>query len=106
MDVDTLLKAMTPDVYQRMSTAVELGKWPDGTPLTPEQRDSALQALMLYQSRHNQDAAHMSVAKGGEMMFKSKAELQREFAGKTTARSEQQEGTEAEAIARFSADKF
>ncbi|GHA38318.1 YeaC family protein [Photobacterium aphoticum] len=106
MDVDTLLKAMTPDVYQRMSTAVELGKWPDGTPLTPEQRDSALQALMLYQSRHNQDAAHMSVAKGGEMMFKSKAELQREFADDKIGTSGDTEKADSGSIARFPADKF
>lgn len=77
MKVEDLLSMMTPEVYQRMSYAVETGKWPDGTPLTPEQRDSAMQAVMLYQSRHNADAQHMTVAQGGDIEFKSKAELKK-----------------------------
>ncbi|MBV1842378.1 MULTISPECIES: YeaC family protein [Photobacterium] len=79
MELETLLNAMTPEVYQRIATAVEIGKWPDGTPLTEQQRDSAMQAVMLYQSRNNADAEHMTVAKGGEIKFKSKTELKRDF---------------------------
>ncbi|OLQ75282.1 hypothetical protein BIT28_10140 [Photobacterium proteolyticum] len=79
MELEQLLKVMTPEVYQRITTAVEIGKWPDGTPLTQEQRDSAMQAVMIYQSRHNTDAEHMSVEAGGEIKFKSKAELKRDF---------------------------
>ena len=93
MDVKQLLEAMTPDVYQSMLLAVEIGKWPDGTPLTTEQRDSTLQAVMLYQSRHNKNAEHMSVEAGGEIKFKSKAELKRDFAGERSAQDD---------IARFS----
>ncbi len=36
MDLEQILQAMTPEVYQRLMTAVEIGKWPDGTVLTPE----------------------------------------------------------------------
>ncbi|MBP2698905.1 YeaC family protein [Photobacterium lucens] len=79
MDVSKLLAAMTPEVYERMSFAVETGKWPDGTPLTSAQRDSAMQAVMLYQSRYNTEAQHMTVAAGGEIKFKTKAEFKREF---------------------------
>jgi uncharacterized protein YeaC (DUF1315 family) len=79
MELEQLLKVMTPEVYQRIITAVEIGKWPDGTSLTQEQRDSAMQAVMIYQSRHNTDAEHMSVEAGGEIKFKSKAELKRDF---------------------------
>lgn len=79
MDLEQLLNAMTPEVYQRIVTAVEIGKWPDGTPLTQEQQDSAMQAVMLYQSRHNTNAEHMSVEVGGEIRFKSKAEFKRDF---------------------------
>ncbi|PSV24024.1 MULTISPECIES: YeaC family protein [unclassified Photobacterium] len=84
MDVSQLLKAMTPEVFERISTAVETGKWPDGSVLTANQRDSAMQAVMLYQSRHNSDAQHMTVAAGGEIKFKSKAELKRDFATQGT----------------------
>ena len=88
---------MTPEVYQRMKTAVEIGKWPDGTPLTPEQRDSAMQAVMLYQSRHNTDAEHMSVEIGGEIKFKSKAEFKRDFGLEEPGRED---------IARFDHDQI
>lgn len=30
MNLDDIINSMTPEVYQRLSTAVELGKWPDG----------------------------------------------------------------------------
>ena len=37
MNLDDIINSMTPEVYQRLSTAVELGKWPDGVALTAEQ---------------------------------------------------------------------
>lgn len=41
MDIEQIIDSMTPEVYQRLSTAVELGKWPDGVALTPEQKRTA-----------------------------------------------------------------
>lgn len=38
MNLDDIINSMTPEVYQRLSTAVELGKWPDGVALTEEQK--------------------------------------------------------------------
>ena len=37
MDIEQIIASMTPELYQRLATAVELGKWPDGVALTPEQ---------------------------------------------------------------------
>ncbi|BCL70584.1 hypothetical protein VINI7043_09936 [Vibrio nigripulchritudo ATCC 27043] len=82
MNVEQLIEAMTPEVYERLNYAVETGKWPDGTPLNQEQRDSCMQAVMLYQSKHNNEAQHMTVAAGGEIEFKSKVELKKEFSEK------------------------
>lgn len=31
-----LLRTITPDVYESLKTAVEIGKWPDGRKLTQE----------------------------------------------------------------------
>ena len=39
MNYQQLLQSMTPDTYQRIKRALELGKWPDGQRLTPEQRE-------------------------------------------------------------------
>lgn len=79
MNTEQLINAITPEAYERLLYAVETGKWPEGTPLSQEQRDSCMQAVMLYQSKHNTNAEHMTVAAGGEIKFKSKAELKKEF---------------------------
>ena len=79
MDINKLLEAMTPEVFQNLQYAVETGKWHNGTPLSQEQRSTCMQAMMLYQSMHNKEAQHMTVAEGGEISFKSKAELKKQF---------------------------
>ncbi len=43
-----LIESMTPDVYEGLKRAVELGKWPDGRRLTPEQREECLQAVIAW----------------------------------------------------------
>lgn len=78
--LDEVVTALTPDIYQRLATAVELGKWPDGVPLTPEQKENCLQMVMLWQSRHNLDAEHMTINTDGELVMKSKQELKQAFA--------------------------
>lgn len=77
--LEAMVDAMTPEVYQRLATAVETGKWPDGVALTQEQRDNCLQLVMLYQARHNATPQHMTIGQGGEMVTKSKRELKEEF---------------------------
>lgn len=89
MELDALIDGMTPEIYQRLVTAVELGKWPDGVSLTPEQKENSLQIVMMYQARHNADAQHMSINTQGEMVIKSKRELKQDF------------GIEPEPIARL-----
>ncbi|VDZ83600.1 Protein of uncharacterised function (DUF1315) [Kluyvera intermedia] len=34
MSIEQMIDNMTPEIYQRLVTAVELGKWPDGVALT------------------------------------------------------------------------
>lgn len=68
MDVKDLIAAMTPEIYQRLVQAVELGKWPDGVALTPEQKENSLQAVMLWQSMNNVDPQHMSIGTDGQIV--------------------------------------
>ncbi|MBV7403425.1 YeaC family protein [Enterobacter sp. ENT03] len=79
MNVDELVNSLTPEVYQRLVTAVELGKWPDGVALTPEQKENSLQLVMLWQARHNTDAQHMTIDTNGQMVMKNKQQLKEEF---------------------------
>ncbi len=81
MNMDSLLDAMTPDVYEQLSRAVEIGKWANGVQLTDEQRSNAMQAMMIYQSRFNQEAQHMTVTQGGELKIKTKTDFQQEIKG-------------------------
>ncbi len=52
MQYDELLAQMTPEIYQRLKQAVELGKWPDGRALTKEQKANCMEAVLRYQSIH------------------------------------------------------
>lgn len=48
MTYDQLIQAMTPEMHQSLKRAVELGKWPDGRSLTPDQRDICMRAVIAY----------------------------------------------------------
>ncbi|EFE23329.1 hypothetical protein EDWATA_01657 [Edwardsiella tarda ATCC 23685] len=80
MDIERLLSIMNDDVYQRLLSAVELGCWPEGSRLSEAQRAQAMQIVMLYQSRHNHQAEHLTVNTRGEIEMKSKQALKAQFA--------------------------
>ena len=52
MEYLNLIETMTPEVYSRLKRSVELGKWPDGRPLTAAQRENALQAIIAWDRLH------------------------------------------------------
>lgn len=79
MSIEQLVDSMTPEVYQRLATAVELGKWPDGVALTDEQKENSLQLVMLWQARYNTEAQHMTIDTQGQMVMKSKQQLKEDF---------------------------
>ena len=76
---EQVIANMPADVYERLKTAVEIGKWPDGKTLTPEQKESSLQAVLMWQALHVANPGHMSVNRSGEIVMKSKAELLRQY---------------------------
>ena len=41
-----MIQNITPEIYQSLKLAVEIGKWADGNKLTPEQRELSLQAMI------------------------------------------------------------
>lgn len=47
-----LIETMTPEIYQSLIRAVEIGKWPNGKPLTTSQRQEALQAVIAWGKLH------------------------------------------------------
>jgi hypothetical protein len=52
MNYQDLLNSLTPEVYENLKRAVELGKWPDGRLVTPEQRQHCMEAVIAYEHKH------------------------------------------------------
>ncbi|MCO4320758.1 YeaC family protein [Aliidiomarina quisquiliarum] len=97
MQYDDVLRGMTPEIYQRMLSAVETGRWPDGQKLTDAQKENAMQLVMLYQAKRLNQSDHFSVNSLGELVMKSKRDLREDLRAKAQLR----EGND---IARFKID--
>ncbi len=52
MDFDNLIESITPETYENLKRAMELGKWADGTRLKPEQKEYVMQAIIAYGERN------------------------------------------------------
>lgn len=53
MTLEQLIQALTPDIYQNLRTAIELGRWPDGRKLDAEQKELCMQAVIYYEQMHD-----------------------------------------------------
>ena len=49
MDLKQLLNSITPEVYDSLKRAVEVGRWPDRRSLTHEQLSLCMQAIIAYE---------------------------------------------------------
>jgi uncharacterized protein len=81
MNAQQLVSTITPEAYERLVYAVETGRWPEGSSLSSEQREFCIQAVMLYQSKHNREPEHMTVAVGGELHIKTKNDFKKALSG-------------------------
>jgi len=52
MDYHMLIDGMSPEIYQNLKRAIEIGKWPDGRVLTSEQRATVMEALIAWGAKH------------------------------------------------------
>jgi uncharacterized protein YeaC (DUF1315 family) len=80
MDIISLVDDMSEDMYLRLKCAAETGRWPEGTLVEKQQKDSALQIIMAYQSRHLDSDDILSVGSDGLIVDKTKRQLKSEFA--------------------------
>jgi len=53
LSFNEMIESMTHDVYESMKTSIEIGKWPNGQPLTPEQKEYSLKAVIAYEHLRN-----------------------------------------------------
>ena len=84
MDFKCLIDRITPEIYENLKQAVELGKWPNGEPLSKEQRESCLQAVIAWDIKHKPEeqrvgyvntTPHPHCGKGGEVAMADETPL-------------------------------
>lgn len=95
MNVELLLQNMSVNVYDKLRSAVETGKWLDGSPLSEQQKETCIQAVMLYQSKVLKSNQHMTIGANGEIVHKSRDAFKQELA---------QQSFDNQTIARFKQD--
>lgn len=52
MQLEDILKTMTPTIHKALKRAIEIGKWPDGKPLTDEQKAICMEAVIAYDASY------------------------------------------------------
>jgi uncharacterized protein YeaC (DUF1315 family) len=52
MQYDELIEQLSPEVIAQFREALELGRWPDGRSVSPEQREHCMQAVIAFEHRH------------------------------------------------------
>ena len=97
MQVEQLVAAMSSDVYDKLIQSVETGKWLDGKPLSEEQRETVMQACLIYQARVKQSDDHMTVGKDGQIVQKTRQQFKQEL---------KEQSSNEQNIARFKQDDF
>ncbi|MBA3987564.1 YeaC family protein [Aliidiomarina maris] len=90
MQAEQLVQNMDEALYLRLKDAVETGRWPDGQPLSAEQKEHSFTLVMLYQARKLDQDQPFSIAKDGQFIVKSKAELRQQKSALRESRREQQ----------------
>lgn len=87
MQFDDLVSSITPDIFERLLQAVELGKWLDGVKLSDEQREHSIQLVMAYQARYCPSEEPFRVGADGQLVTRSKRDMKADLKGENTIAS-------------------
>lgn len=70
-------------MIDRFTLAVETGKWPDGSKLTDQQKETCMQAIMLYKAKKSGDDEEepFTVTRKGNMVTGKK--MRAEYPGQS-----------------------
>jgi len=60
--VEDLLEEITPAVFESLKTAIELGKWEDGSRLSEAQLEQSMQMIILYEMKHIPESERIGAA--------------------------------------------
>lgn len=53
MSFEQVAQNLTEDVYYALRQSLQLGKWPDGRPLSSEQKEICMDAIITYELTNN-----------------------------------------------------
>jgi uncharacterized protein YeaC (DUF1315 family) len=79
MNITQMANNLSPEIYENLKTAVETGKWTDGTELNEAQKQQTLQLVMVYQSQVLKSQQHFSVGSDGQIVNRDKNYLKNQF---------------------------
>ena len=111
MDLHNTINTMSKDMYVRLKSAAETGKWPEGTVVDEAQRATALQLIMAYQSIHENSDEMLTIGNDGHIVEKNKRQLKAEFPSNVNNKTSSKESVpcvkpSAADIAYFSNDQL
>ncbi|MCF7202954.1 YeaC family protein [Pseudomonas oligotrophica] len=66
------IENITPEIYENLKLAVELGKWGDGRKLTQEQKETCLAAMIAWELKNLPEEERTGFMGGQECGSKSK----------------------------------
>lgn len=81
-NINQYAKNISPELYEKLKTAVETGKWLDGAKLSEEQKAHSLQLVMAYQKEFNEKPDHFTIDQNGEIHMEAKSTLKKQFSDK------------------------
>jgi uncharacterized protein len=87
MQFENLLASISPETFERLLHAVEIGRWPDGVKLTTEQLENSIQLVMAYQARNCPSDEPFRIGADGLLVTRSKREMKQAFQSEATIAS-------------------
>ncbi|HZJ93294.1 MAG TPA: DUF1315 family protein [Thiopseudomonas sp.] len=75
-----LIQRLTPETYDTLKLAMEIGKWGDGTKLTQEQKELTMQAMILWEKNNLPEEERTGYLGGQECGSKTKKKISDEQA--------------------------
>ncbi|TBU91286.1 YeaC family protein [Stutzerimonas kirkiae] len=67
------IENITPEIYENLKRAVELGKWGDGRKLSAEQKETCMQAMIAWELRNLPEEERTGYLGGQECASQTKA---------------------------------
>ena len=93
--IEQLIDEMNADVYASLKLAIELGKWGDGSRFDAKQIDCCMQAVILYEAKHQPEQNRVGFDLSASCKSKAAAEQLQTIsivsASNSVARSENEE---------------